>query len=80
MPTVPHNSTSNQQRVLDAATNPEGTALVANYDINWQEVDLDVKDRIDLSEIIERAITDITTALGMPSSVWVVKTPMVLPL
>lgn len=57
-----------QENLTAAAQEPEGSIVVTNLQANLQDADLDVKEQLDLSEIVENANQNIVEGLGIPNS------------
>lgn len=54
--------------VDQASGNPEGYTIFTNQDVNVQEVTLDTKDRVDLTEVKEDSTKDLMIGMGMPDT------------
>ncbi len=65
------NASESQLAVLNSslaemAEAPQGSALAVNFEVNIEELSLDVKDLIDLDATIERTNKEIMSTTGMP--------------
>ena len=48
---------------------PEGSLIAVNFEVNVDELKLDIKDDLNLDDTIERTSKEITSALGIPDSI-----------
>lgn len=54
------------QDLADAAESEEGSLIAVNFDINIEEISLDVRDKLDLDSQLDRTSKEILSTLGMP--------------
>ena len=55
-------------KIQESSHNPEGTVISATSDVTIQEITTDNMDKADLEGIIQRVVSEITSALGIPDS------------
>jgi len=57
-----------EAKIISSVSNPEGTLLVTNYDVQWQEFSMDAREQVELSGYEEKAERDIYSSFGMPDA------------
>lgn len=58
-----------QNDLVQMAEAPEGSLIAVNFEVNVDELKLDIKDDLNLDDTIERTSKEITSALGIPDSI-----------
>ena len=58
-----------QNDLVQMAEAPEGSLITVNFEVNVDELKLDIKDDLNLDDTIERTSKEITSALGIPDSI-----------
>ena len=58
-----------QNDLVEMAEAPEGSLIAVNFEVNVDELKLDIKDDLNLDDTIERTSKEITSALGIPDSI-----------
>nr|DAX81631.1 MAG TPA: portal protein [Bacteriophage sp.] len=58
-----------QNDLVQMAESPEGSLIAVNFEVNVDELKLDIKDDLNLDDTIERTSKEITSALGIPDSI-----------
>lgn len=58
-----------QNDLVQIAEAPEGSLIAVNFEVNVDELKLDIKDDLNLDDTIERTSKEITSALGIPDSI-----------
>ena len=65
---TPEDILSLEAKILDSAKNPEGTLIVTNYAVQWDEFSMDAREQVDLGSYEEKAERDIYSSFGMPDA------------
>ena len=58
-----------QNDLVQMAEAPEGSLIAVNFEVNVDELKLDIKDDLNLDDTKERTSKEITSALGIPDSI-----------
>lgn len=57
-----------QNEIATASASPQGYDIITNLDVNYSDLSLDVKDRMDFSELKSNSQQDLMVGLGMTDS------------
>ena len=57
-----------ESKILDSVNSEEGTLIVTNYAIQWDEFSMDAREQVELQGYEEKAERDIYSSFGMPDA------------